>query len=66
MVEEREEDDARALVLANMRPPKLIAASRDRVGDQIVVFSHVEVWPWRVVLRGALANEEAATRASPR
>jgi len=59
VVEEREEDDARALVLANMRPPKLIAAaSRDRVGDQIVVFSHVEVWPWRVVLRGALANEE--------
>ena len=58
MVEEHEADDARALVIANIRPPRLIAApSRERVGDQIVVFSHVELWPWRIVLRGALANE---------
>lgn len=50
VVEEYEADDARASVAANKPPSKLVAASsRERVSDQIVVFSHVEVWPRRIV-----------------
>lgn len=57
---------ARAFVVANMQPPKIImVSSRERLGDQMVVFSHLEVWPWRIVLRGAFAYVEAPPLPEP-
>lgn len=66
MNEEAAHRKAREFVVSNVQPPRIIAiASRERLGDQMVVFSHLEIWRWRVVLRGAIANFEAPSPTSP-
>ncbi len=56
---------AREFVVSNVQPPQIIAiSSRERLGDQMVVFSHLEIWRWRVVLRGAIADVEAPSPRS--
>jgi hypothetical protein len=49
------------LIDAFMRPPKLLPIDRRLETDDGVVhvLSHLELWPWRVVLRGAGADKNA-------
>jgi hypothetical protein len=47
---------ARELIDAFVHAPTLLPIGERIEGDRIVVLSHVEVWPWRVVVRALVAN----------
>lgn len=56
-----ESSSAAELVSAFVRPPRLVAIGRRTTSGEIVeIISHLELWPWRVVLRGVRASD--ATR----
>lgn len=47
---------AQELIDAFIHPPKIVLVAQRFVSDHVVVVSHVEVWPWRVVVRALTAN----------
>lgn len=49
------------LAKAFVYPPRIIPLGLRHVGSdgQIVVVSHVEIWPWRVVVQGARTRSQA-------
>lgn len=51
------------MVEAFVHPPRLVeVARREASGDgRVLVVSHVELWPWRVVVRGVIANHHPTT-----
>lgn len=51
------------LVEAFVQPPHIVPlAVRESNGATIVVLTAVELWPWRTVLRGVVANSEFVPR----
>jgi hypothetical protein len=47
---------ARELVDAFVHPARVIQTPYRGSGDQVLVVSHIEIWPWRVVVRGLRAD----------
>jgi hypothetical protein len=46
-----------------VHPPRIVVvgARHDLGDDRLLIVSHVELWPWRVVVRGTMANRRPAT-----
>ncbi len=54
---DEQDPDIAALVAGMMQPPVLVPVGRRfDFDDAILLFSHVEIWPWRLMLRAAHAS----------
>lgn len=53
----------REMVEAFVHAPLLVPVGERVEGDLVVVLSHVELWPWRVVVRAMVANPDFNPRA---
>ncbi|MAT05343.1 MAG: hypothetical protein CL424_09920 [Acidimicrobiaceae bacterium] len=56
-----EPSDANALhadlVAAFFRPPRVVACGFEGFADgEVTIVSHVELWPWRTVVRGSVTR----------
>ncbi len=50
----------REMVDAFVHAPVLVPIGKRADGDRIVVLSHVELWPWRVIVRALVADPQFA------
>lgn len=53
---------------AFMHPPRIVSIGHRSVSvaGEIRIVSHIELWPWRVVVRGTRANRHAVPKPSQR
>ncbi len=53
------------MIDAFVHPPILIPIGKRIEADRVVVLSHIELWPWRTVVRGVIAQRDVRPPVLP-